>query len=86
MAYRIEISPAAVSQFRKLTKVIQRQLKPHIDALADNPRPSSVEKLRGATDQYRIRVGDYRIIYQIQDQALIILVLKIGHRRDIYRR
>ena len=53
--------------------------------LAANPRPPGVEKLAGPDDFYRIRVGDYRIIYQIQDDVLMILVVKIGHRREVYR-
>jgi mRNA interferase RelE/StbE len=53
--------------------------------LADNPRPPGVEKLAGTEDLYRVRVGDYRIICQIQDEVLLVLAAKIGHRREIYR-
>jgi len=56
-----------------------------IDALADNPRPSGAEKLKGAKDLWRIRSGNYRIIYTIQDEALLVLVIRIGHRREVYR-
>ena len=58
---------------------------PHIDALASNPRPAGVVKLSGATDLYRIRSGDFRIIYEIQDVGLVVLVLKVGNRRDVYK-
>ena len=63
----------------------KHRLKPKIDALAQNPRPSGVVKLSGEDDLYRIRVGNYRITYSIQDNHLLVLVVKIGHRRDIYR-
>jgi len=62
------------------------RLRAAIDGLAENARPSGCVKLAGAPDVYRIRVGDYRIIYQVKDAALIVLVLSIGHRGDVYRR
>ncbi len=57
----------------------------HLRKLDDNPRPHGTEKLTGSEDFYRIREGDYRIIYTIKDKELIILVVKIGHRKDVYR-
>jgi mRNA interferase RelE/StbE len=83
--HRILFAPAALRQFRKLPAAIQRRMSPHIDALADDPRPPGVVKLSGFADIYRVRVGDYRIVYEIQDVGLIILVLKIGNRRDVYK-
>lgn len=56
-----------------------------IESLAGNPRPNGSIKLSGKEDMYRIRVGDYRIIYEVQDKVLLILVLRVGHRRDVYR-
>ena len=53
--------------------------------LADNPRPRGVEKLEGRENRYRIRVGDYRVIYEIHDEVLLVLVVRIGHRREVYR-
>lgn len=85
MNYLIEFSKRAEKQFLALPQSIQERLVPHINALAENPRPSKVKKLVGEENQYRIRVGDYRIVYQIQDQLLLVLILKIGHRSDIYR-
>lgn len=85
MAYSILFAPAANRQFRKLTPQVQKRLKPRIDALADNPRPPGVVKLKGSEELYRIRAGDYRIIYEIQDIGLVILVVKIGDRRDVYK-
>jgi mRNA interferase RelE/StbE len=64
---------------------VQKRLCQRIDALADNPRPAGVVKLSGSDDIYRVRIGDYRIIYEIQDIGLIVLVLKIGHRRAVYK-
>ena len=63
---------------------IQRQLQPKIDALANHPRPHGVEKLKGESNFYRVRSGDYRIIYQIKDKVLLVLLIKIGHRREVY--
>lgn len=82
--YRIEFVKQAAKQFKKLSTQDRQRLKPKIDALAIDPRPSGVVKLSG-DDLYRIRVGDYRIIYSIQDNRLLVLVVKIGHRRDVYR-
>lgn len=56
-----------------------------IGALAEEPRPAGAEKLAGRADRYRIRVGDYRVVYSIEDAALIIWIVKVGHRRDVYR-
>ena len=56
-----------------------------IEALERNARPSGVAKLSGSDDLYRLRVGDYRIVYQIEDAKLIVLIVKVGHRRDVYR-
>ncbi|MBI5789756.1 MAG: type II toxin-antitoxin system RelE/ParE family toxin [Candidatus Schekmanbacteria bacterium] len=86
MAYRIEFAPHAERDFRGLSKNIQIRLKPHIDKLAITPRPQGIEKLSGEDDLYRIRVGDYRLVYQIQDDVLLVLMVKIGHRREIYRK
>ncbi len=85
MAYRIEFAPSANRQFRNLPRDVQSRLKIKIDALTDNPRPRRAEKLQGEEDLFRIRIGDYRVIYQVQDKVLLILVVKIGHRREIYR-
>ena len=84
MTYRIEFAKPAAKQFRSLPTNIQRQMQPAIDALSSKPRPSGVKKLKGS-DLYRIRSGDYRIIYQIQDAELIIIVIKVGHRGKVYQ-
>ncbi|MBD1876460.1 type II toxin-antitoxin system RelE/ParE family toxin [Nodosilinea sp. FACHB-131] len=85
MTYRIEFAKPAVKQFKALSPQDQQRLKPKIDALAQEPRPAGMVKLSGEDDLYRIRVGDYRIIYTIQDTQLLVLVLKVRHRREVYR-
>jgi len=85
MSYVIEFSPTALKQLKKLTLTIQRQLAPEIDRLAINPRPIGYKKLALNNASYRVRVGDYRIIYSINDKIITIFVLKIGHRRDVYK-
>ncbi len=64
---------------------MQLRLRPKIDALAGNPRPRGAEALAGEPNLYRIRVGDYRIIYQIRDRVLLVVLVRIRHRRDAYR-
>jgi len=83
--YSIEFTSAALRELRKLPRHAQDQIGPVIDALADNPRPSGVVKMEDAAT-YRVRSGDYRIIYTIEDAALIVLVVKIANRRDAYKR
>jgi len=85
MKYRIEFSPTAESQFKKLPKEVQIRLKHRIDILAENPFPRGVKKLSAQENFYRLRIGDYRIIYQVQGKALLILILKLGHRKNVYR-
>jgi mRNA interferase RelE/StbE len=69
-----------------LERPTQVRIAHAIDSLADDPRPRGAVKLAGDQDFYRIRAGDYRIIYSITDEKLIVLVIAVGHRRDIYRR
>ena len=83
--YRILIKPSAVKEIEAISPKKDRQrLVDRISKLADNPRPPRCEKLSGQ-DKYRIRLGRYRIVYSIEDQDLIIYVVKIGHRKDVYR-
>lgn len=86
MSYTIEFSRRAEREFKGLPKGVQLRLVPKIDSLADDPRPRGVKKLEGEEELYRIRVGDYRVIYQVQDKALIVLVIKIADRKEVYRR
>ena len=83
--YAIKFRPAAERALEELPRDVQRRIGKKIDALAVNPRPSGVKKLVGEEDVYRVRAGDYRIVYQIQDAVLLVLVVRVGHRRDVYR-
>ena len=84
--YTIAINPSALKELSKLPKATVKKAEKAIDSLANNPRPIGVKKLKGSDeDLYRIRVGDYRIIYSIEDEIKIIDILKIGHRKEIYR-
>ncbi len=86
MIYEVGFKPAALRQLRKLDAKVQTNILTEIEFLADDPRPSDCKKLKGETNLYRIRVsGTYRVIYEIQDKQLLVTVVKIGHRRDIYR-
>ena len=85
MTYRVEIRPAAVKALAALAKVDQRRIARQIDGLAKDPRPPGVEKLAGVEGLYRVRSGDYRIVYEIQDERVLVLVVRIGHRREVYR-
>lgn len=84
MTYKLTLKPLAEKQFAKLPKTIQKRLFAAFLILADNPRPYGSLKLHGNADYYRVRVGDYRIVYTIDDQQLKVLVLTLGHRQDIY--
>ena len=85
MAYSVSLAPAADRQFRKLPILIQQRLKPHIDSLAAVPRPRRTKKMEGEAHLYRLKVGDYRIVYYVWDSEHEILVAKVGHRRKVYR-
>lgn len=84
--YRVEFAEPARKQFLALPRDAQRRIAPRVDALARTPRPHGVEKLKGVEGLYRIRVGDYRVVYEIRDDVLLVLVVKVGNRRDVYRR
>ena len=84
-SYKIQIKPSAVREIEAIPQKKQRQrIIARIRALTNDPRPRGVEKL-SALDRYRVRQGAYRIIYSIEDDALIVYVVKVGHRSTIYR-
>lgn len=85
MSWRVEFSRSAEQQFRGLPRKEQQRIAVRIDGLVENPRPAGAIKLAGEEGVYRLRSGDYRILYTLQDNLLLILVLKIGHRREVYR-
>lgn len=85
MAYRIELTPAAGRDFERLPRAVAARLAPRIDALADDPRPAGVLPMTGMHGYYRLRVGDYRIIYKVEDERLLVLVIRVANRREAYR-
>ena len=86
MTYRVEVAAAAAHQLRKLDRSAQRRVQAAIELLADEPRPSGAKKLVGGNGEWRVRTGDYRIVYEIHDNVLVVLVIAVGHRRGIYNR
>ncbi len=84
-AYRIQIEKRALKALSSLPKRIRARVRKAIDTLAETPRPRGVKKLVDEHQLYRIRVSSFRIVYQILDQDLLVLVIKIGDRKDIYR-
>jgi mRNA interferase RelE/StbE len=86
MPYTIKFSPHAARAFRKLPRSVQGRMHGAIEPLKENPRPQGAEMLKGSDNTYRIRVGDYRILYEIRDQELVVYVIETAHRREVYRR
>jgi mRNA interferase RelE/StbE len=83
--YQIEFSNAALKQLKKLPVKVRTRIQTKIDELADNPRPNGVIKLEDSDKGYRIRVGNYRVLYDIFDDVLVVSVVRVGHRKDVYR-
>ena len=83
--YRIEVSATAERQIRKLPRADQVRVIRVIRTLATDPRPPGCRKLSGHNDVFRVRISRYRVLYSIEDRRLIIIVLKVGDRKDIYR-
>ena len=83
--YRIELRPAALRSLRKLDPQVRRRIQGAIALLAEDPRPPNARKLKGR-DAFRVRTGSYRVIYTIEDDKLLIVVVTLGHRRDVYER
>lgn len=86
MAYRIEFTPRAVRDLKGLDRQIRARIANRIDALAENPLPQGIKKIAGEDELYRLRVGEYRILYQVKAKVLLVLIVGIGHRREVYRR
>ena len=83
--YRLIVSNAARKEALALPRDVQERIRPAIAALAGEPRPHGCEKLKGSEGFYRIRVGDYRVVYHVDDDETIVTVTRIKHRRDVYR-
>lgn len=83
--YSVRISASAEKQLKNLPRDDQRRVAAAIMALAENPSPRGVRKLSGYDDVFRIRVGTYRVLFSVSEAEVIVIILKIGHRRDVYR-
>ncbi len=86
MKYRIEFKRSAAQALKKIPRRDRIRIRDKIDSLCEDLPDRIITKMKGDNPFHRTRVGDYRIIYEIQDEILLILVLKIGHRKDIYRK
>jgi mRNA interferase RelE/StbE len=86
LAYRIQFTPRAERDFKSLDGSIRGRIARRIDSLGETPYPQGIKKIEGEDELYRLRVGDYRILYQVKGKILLVLIVGIGHRRDIYRR
>lgn len=84
-SFDIEVSRTAEKQIKKLGREDQIRVLRTIRGLADEPRPRGCRKLRGYDDIFRIRVGTYRVIYSVDEGRIVIVILKVGHRREVYR-
>lgn len=85
MRYTITLTPRAAKELRALARSDQERLARRIEGLALNPRPYGVRKLAGENNLYRIRIGDFRVVYAIEDRRLVVMVIRIGHRREVAR-
>lgn len=86
VSYRVIVSKEALKEIESLGQRADRsRIMARIRKLADNPRPQGSTKLKGPFERYRLRQGDYRILYEIRDEILIVTIVHVGHRKDIYR-
>ena len=85
MSFEITYARSALKVLRKLDSETARRILRAIDALANDPRPAGCLQLSGGEGELRIRVGDYRVVYDVVDSELVVLVLRLGHRREVYR-
>jgi len=86
LRYELRFRPAALRQLRKLDSQMARHIKSTTETLRTEPRPPGVKALTGQRGWLRIRVGDYRIVYEVRDSELVVLVIQIGHRSQVYDR
>jgi len=83
--YQIKFKSSAAKEFRKLPPLIKERIREAVNQLTKNPRPSGVVKLKGEDRLFRIRIGEYRIVYEIDDSAKLVLVTRVRHRKDVDR-
>ena len=85
MIYEIQFTKGARKLFKKLPQELQARIQSKIDDLSIEPRPDGVKKLQGEENSYRIRVGEYRVVYEIYDDILLVSIVRVGHRNKIYK-
>lgn len=85
MFYEVQILPKVARQIKALSVEVRQDISLTIQSLANEPRPIGVKKLSGEKDIYRVRVGNYRVLYRIIDKILVVVVVSVGHRREVYR-
>ena len=85
MKYKVEFKKSAAKALKLIPKSDQKRIARKIDSLAESPQDPNTTKLKGDNPFHKVRIGNYRVIYEIQDDILLILIVKIGRRKDIYR-
>ena len=85
MRYVLEFTTSAIREFRDLDRQLQRRITEKVTALCEDPFPPGSKKLKAQRDHFRIRVSDYRVIYRIDGKRVVIVIVRIGHRREVYR-
>ena len=86
MTYRVELAPSAARQLKKFNPDVRRRIQGVLELLAEDPRPPAATRLVGGAGGWRVRTGDYRVIYEVHDARVLVLVLRMGHRREVYDR
>jgi mRNA interferase RelE/StbE len=85
MQYRIELKNSVLKDIRRIPQGMLLRIREAIESLAENPLPTKSKKIQGYDDYYRIRIGQYRVVYHIGKKIRIITIIKIGHRKDVYK-
>ncbi len=85
-SYSLRIKRSAAKEIEGIEpRKVRRQVVERVQALASNPRPRGCEKLAGVGERYRVRQGSWRIVYEVRDDELVVVLVKVGHRRDVYK-
>jgi len=85
VSYTIEYTTSALRELRSLDRQVQQRISERIENLSENPLPLGVKKFQGEANHWRIRVGDYRVIYRIDRQRIVVTIVRVAHRREVYR-
>jgi mRNA interferase RelE/StbE len=85
MRYSLEFTKSALRELQALDAQLKRRIGEKITALCEEPFPAGIKKLQGEPDHYRLRVGDYRVVYRVDGRRVVIVIVRVGHRREVYR-